>query len=291
MERIKDFFAFLLNLIKDKYFWINMAAALAVVIVSLIIFIFSLKIITKYGQSSVVPNLVNKHILEGISMIEKENLTYKVIDSVYRDNLPSGTIIEMNPSPGLTVKKGREITLVVSSSQAPLVEMPALTGRSSFRFAQIELDSRGLKLGNVQYVPSPEKDAVLEQKIGNTPIKPGTMIPKGTPINLVLGDGLQNLLIDAPNFIGMRLIDVQQIALAQKMPLSIHMDPNVKDSLQGFVYRQFPVPYEEQYNIGETIDVFISVQKPSNIPTPESVKEKNELKTIEKNKPNGNLGE
>ncbi len=192
------FFSFLFH----RYFWINLIVFIVIFLVFSVIILFSLKKITKWGQSSVIPNVVNMTIENAEDKIDGANLDYEIKDTVYRRDLKDGTIVEVQPAPGLEIKSGRTIFLVISSKRPPMVEMPSLVGRSSLRFAKIELESRGLIIGNLSYIPSTEKDAVLSQNIGNTEIKPGTMIPKGTMINLTLVDGLTGIVVSPPFVIG-----------------------------------------------------------------------------------------
>ena len=70
----------------------------------------------------------------------------------------------------------------------PLVEMPDLTDKS-LRQAKNLLSNAGLKLGDVRMVVTQLSGFVLEQTF--TKIKPypaGTKIPKGSVINLEVGN-------------------------------------------------------------------------------------------------------
>ena len=63
--------------------------------------LFSLKKITKWGQSSVIPNIVNMTIENAEDKIDDANLDYEIKDTVYRRDLNDGTIVEVQPAPGL----------------------------------------------------------------------------------------------------------------------------------------------------------------------------------------------
>jgi len=143
----------ILYLLKDKAFWINLIVFIFLMIVSGWILLMSLKLITKWGQSADVPNVINKNFEIATEKIEEVGLEWEIKDSVYRTDLPEGTIIDVQPAPGLNIKSGRTVFLIVSTKTPPKVEMPALVGRSSLRFAQIELEARGLRIGSLSYVP------------------------------------------------------------------------------------------------------------------------------------------
>lgn len=256
------FFSFL----KHKYFWVNILVFAIIFILVSILILFSLKKITKWGKSSVIPNVVNMNIEAAAEKIDIAELDYEIKDTVYRKDLAEGTIIEVQPSPGLEIKQGRTIFLVVSSKRPPMIEMPNLVGRSSLRFATIELESRGLVLGNLSYVPSAEKDAVLAQKIGNTEIKPGTMLPKGTTINLTLGDGLTGIAITPPFLIGKTRAQVMAILSGIGVAANYYYDKNITDTANAVVYNQYPSAVnDEKINLGEPMDVFFGVTIPQNI--------------------------
>lgn len=231
-----------------------------------VVVLYSLKQITNWGKSAVIPNVVNMTLEQAEEKIESVGLEYEIKDTVYRQDLKDGTIVEVQPQPGLEIKYGRTIYLIIASKRPPMVEMPNLVGRSSLRFAKIELESRGLVIGNLSYIPSSEKDAVLAQKIGETEIKGGTMIPKGTTINLTLGDGLTGVVVSPPFLIGKRYAEVQSIMSNSGITANFYFDKDVIDSSAAVVYRQYPSALnDEKINIGESMDVFLGSKIPQNI--------------------------
>ena len=256
------FFSFLFH----RYFWLNVLVFIGLFLLFSIVILFSLKKITKWGQSSVIPNIVNMDIEEAEDKLDAVNLDYEIKDTVYRKDLKDGTIIEVQPASGLEIKSGRTVFLVISSKRPPMVEMPNLVGRSSLRFAKIELESRGLLVGNLSYIPSTEKDAVLAQKIGNTEIKGGTQIPKGTTINLTLGDGLTGIVVTPPFVIGKKYDEVMDMLNSSGISANFYFDKDVKDTASAIVYRQYPSALnDEKINMGESMDIFLGTKIPQNI--------------------------
>lgn len=256
------YFSFLFH----RYFWLNLLIFIGLVVLFSFLVLFSLKKITKWGQSSVVPNIVNMTLENAEEKIENAGLNYEVKDTVYRSELKEGTIVEVQPIAGLEIKTGRTVFLVISSKRPPMVEMPNLVGRSSLRFAKIELESRGLIVGNLSYVNNAEKDAVLAQKIGNTEIKPGTLIPKGTTIHLTLGGGLSGIVVSPPFLIGKNYAEVQSELAAAGISANYYFDKDVSDSSNALVYRQYPSAlHDEKINLGEYMDIFLGTKIPQNI--------------------------
>jgi beta-lactam-binding protein with PASTA domain len=256
------FFSFLFH----RYFWLNVLVFIGIFLLFSVVILFSLKKITKWGQSSVIPNIVSMNLEEAEDKLDAVNLDYEIKDTVYRKDIKEGTIIEVQPAAGLEIKSGRTVFLVISSKRPPMVEMPNLVGRSSLRFAKIELESRGLVVGNLSYIPSTEKDAVLSQKIGNTEIKAGTQIPKGTTINLTLGDGLTGIVITPPFVIGKKYAEVMETLNSSGISANFYFDKDVKDTAAAVVYRQYPSALnDEKINMGESMDVFLGTKIPQNI--------------------------
>ncbi len=253
----------LLEIIKDKAFWINLF--LAAIFFNLLIWLTLqfLKVYTHHSETITVPVVKSTNVLKAIEALEDADLTYEITDSIFNPKLKNGTIIDQIPYGGAIVKSGRKVFLTISTSKPPFVEMPNLVGRSSLRFAKIELESRGLVLGELIYIPSAEKDAVLEQSIGNTPIKYGTLIPKGTTINLTLGDGLSGMLVDVPFLVGMKANEADMTIKAYSLVMNAFYDADVTDSANGIIYKQYPSAIaNEQLNFGEPIDVFVGRKLP-----------------------------
>ena len=254
------------EIIKDKAFWINLVLAIVLFNVLIWLTLEFLKIYTHHSETITVPIVKLKHVNTAIEMIEKADLNYEITDSLYNPEVKNGTIIDQIPYGGAIVKSGRKIFLTISTNKPPYVEMPNLVGRSSLRFAKIELESRGLLIGELIYIPSAEKDAVLEQSIGNAPIKAGTMIPKGTTVNLTLGDGLSGMLVDVPFLIGMKTVEAEMTIKGYSLVMNAFYDADVLDSANGIIYKQYPSAINnEQLNFGEPIDVFISKKLPDYI--------------------------
>ena len=269
------FFSFLFH----RYFWLNLLLFIGIFLMFSIAILFSLKKITKWGQSSVIPNIVNMTIENAEDKIDDTNLDYEIKDTVYRRDLNDGTIVEVQPAPGLEIKSGRTIFLVISSKRPPMVEMPSLVGRSSLRFAKIDIEARGLIVGNLSYIPSTEKDAVLSQMIGNTEIKAGTLIPKGTTINLTLGDGLSNIVVTPPFVIGNKYEEVQAALASSGITANYYFDKDVKDTATAVVYRQYPSALnDEKINMGESMDIFLGTKIPQNILKDSALKARLNLK-------------
>jgi beta-lactam-binding protein with PASTA domain len=145
--------------------------------------------------------------------------------------------------------------------------MPNLEGMS-FRTAQIVLKQYGLKLKDTVFRPDFAKNSVLEQQYNGERIKPGTKINMGSGVTLVLGSGLGQNEFNVPDLFSLTyneaLMMLQSTGLT---PGAVIPDPDVTDSMNGYVYKQSPDRYTYDNRInriraGQTIDLWLSKEKP-----------------------------
>jgi eukaryotic-like serine/threonine-protein kinase len=182
-----------------------------VIIFFLVLSYFSLlflKIYTHHGQSLVVPDYKGLSHKEVVSLSKKKNLRYQIIDSIYILEAIPGSVIEQYPSPGDKVKQKRIIYLTIASVTPEFAPIPKVID-VSLREAQSRLENSGFKIGSVIYRPSEFKNLVLEQRYQNKILPVGKMLPKGTPVDLIVGKGLSSELATVPVLFGLSLDDAR----------------------------------------------------------------------------------
>lgn len=233
----------------------------ALLIYSAIIWLL-LRLISNYtlhGKTIPVPDLKNKKLAEVEKILSDVGLKFMVIDSVYVADKPKGSVIEQNPAPNFQVKKSRTVYLTLNAFNPPKVKLPDLKD-VSLRQATALLETYGLKVGKLSYVPDFAKDAVIEMKYKGSVIKAGTQVVQGETIELVLGDGLEGEKIDLPNFLGLTRKRVLEEIKEYKLSVGAEVfDADVKDSSKARVYRQIP-PFRigEQIVQGRPVDLFFT---------------------------------
>ena len=180
---MKDF----VNFLKSRAFVANfILAGFILLVVSFLAFRF-LSATTHHGTHVEVPKLVGRSMAEAEEILDDADLEYKIIDSVFKENMPKGYVVDQMPEPFDLVKDGRTIYLTINASNAPKVEMPDLVNKS-MRQAVSTLTAIGLKY-EVSYRPDICIDCVLAQMYKGRAINPGFTIAKGEVITLVLGQG------------------------------------------------------------------------------------------------------
>jgi beta-lactam-binding protein with PASTA domain len=220
---------------------VNLVIALAAGFLLVVALIFSLDAYTRHGKITEVPDVAKKNARNGIKLLKSKGFRV-VVDSTYRDSLPPLYVIKQVPAGGEKVKQGRTIYLVVNKESIPLIDMPNLIGASV---------NGALHL--------------LKQLAKNEEIKPGTMIPYGTKITMIIGGGLGRELYNFPDFYGMTL--KHALKVLDTMGLSsgaIVPDPGTKDTLGALIWKQYPPavdPYTRSRTIlrqGNVVDFWVS---------------------------------
>lgn len=260
--------------ITSKPLWVNMLAGLGLVIILVLIFFGSLSWLTGYGKYEKVPSVIGQNMVAAQKALEAKGFDVVVQDSVYIDSFAKQSVVRQLPDADATVKQGRTIYLTINRMIAPQVEMPSLAG-FSIKSAEMYLQSLGLKLGEVSYKPDIARNSVLEQLIGDVPVKPGTKIPIGTVINFVLGSGVGGNEINVPSLVGMTLDEARSYLSTMSISIgSIVSVGAIRDSASAFVIRQTPDALSDSLDAGgyrvpnrirqgQLMDIFISSTAPS----------------------------
>ncbi len=186
-----------------RNFYLQVLIAIVLTIVLAWGVLQSLAWYTRHGEVYLVPDFKGKTEQELIKEHYNQYFTLNVIDSMYDQKQAPGSIIMQNPLPGSEVKQGRNIYLTVVAKRPEMVEMPNLKNLS-LRQALVTLDEKGLPVATLNYVDYFAKNAVIDQYVyrDSLPIDPGTKIPKGTSITLIVGKGNNPSQIPIPFIIG-----------------------------------------------------------------------------------------
>lgn len=246
--------------------WINILTGIALIIVVFFIFIFSLRWCTHHNQSKTVPAVVGKSFDEAKDLLEDAGFDVEIQDSIYTDTTKPLTVIKQVPEADEMVKVNRTVYLTVNRAVPPSVDMPYLVGYS-YRSAEMALKNANLRVGDTSYRPDFARDAVLEQRYNGNIITPGTKIPMGSTISLVLGDGVGNQQFAVPSLIGMTYSNAKAFLGSYGLSLGSVLAPGVSDTTNAFIYDQRPMRFNEERKLqyirqGQLIDVWLQVDRP-----------------------------
>lgn len=252
-----------LRFLASKLFWRHFALAIILSVFVIIFTLIFLRIYTRHGQALSVPDLRGLSITETKQVLESKKLTFQIIDSVYSNIVPPGCVVEQNPSADFKVKENRTIFLTINAFNPEMVLMPNVVG-ISLRQAQAVIETAGLTIGKLNYVPDIAVNNVLEQRYKGIMIESGDSVPKGSKIDLIVGRGLSDEKTAAPDLIGMYLEDaINKITSRYLNVGAIIYDSSIVDfgdSLFAFIWKQRPIYDDEtMINLGSTVDVWLTV--------------------------------
>lgn len=255
---MKDFFRFLIS----KIFWLNIAIALVIFVLLVWITFVSIDSYTQHDEAISVPDLRGLTVGELEEVISEKSLRYEITDSVYLTDKKRGTVVDQSPSPDFKVKENRKIFITMNAVLPERVLMPELVG-VSLRQATAYLETFGLKVGKLSYVPDIGKNVVLKQVYKGKPISTGDYIEKGQSIDLVLGLGESNEKTTIPNLHGLSLNQVFEKLTEYSLNIgAIVCDESVKtsaDSVLAKVYKQFPNPSSDsEISLGASMDIWLT---------------------------------
>jgi beta-lactam-binding protein with PASTA domain len=123
--------------------------------------------------------------------------------------------------------------------------------------AQEILSNFGLVRGDIVYIPDIGLNAVLEQKYRGREIKEGFEIPKGSQIDLVVGDGLGNQVLDMPQLIGMDDMEAEFLILGSGLSMGNINYVETDTVPKGTIIKQLP-PAGLNMKTGERVDIWVS---------------------------------
>lgn len=230
------------------------------------IFFSSLGYLTHHGEEVKVPDVTNKNFKVAQSLLEKEGFDVE-IDSSFDPKKKPYVVLSQLPNVGATVKDGRTVFLTINKKDPPLTSMPKLTDLS-YRSAVLIINSSRLVLGDTTHKPDYANGAVLDQLYKGVSIKAGDMLPQGSKIDLVVGDGFGNVDMNVPDVIGMSVEEGLAILSGNGLTYTTVWDGTIDDSSTAIIYYQRPSPYNElnapnRIKEGDVVDIRIK-QNPEN---------------------------
>jgi beta-lactam-binding protein with PASTA domain len=212
---------------------------------------------TNHGETVTVPELTGMDVKQVEEFLSSRDLRYEINDSTYLANKPGSIVLTQYPKAGEKVKENRKIYITITTNNPPNIEMPKLVD-ISLRSAQMLLQSYELQQGELKYVPNLAQNLVLKQQFNGKDIEPGTKIPKGSKIDLTVGDGIGNTEMEIPNLIGQTLAEARMAIEGSDLVLGSIIPETAKDKPQSVVTRQNPAPSEtNKIRMGEVVDLWV----------------------------------
>ncbi len=218
----------------------NLLAIIVVIIIVVTVVSLVLKSYTRHGESLTVPDIRGLKIEDAERVLSEKKLRYIITDSLYFSDKPTSSVLDQIPAPQSKVKEGRVIYVTINANVAPTILMPNLID-VSMRQASAVLSNVGLKTGRLIYKPDIAQNVVLEMIYNGKTITANSKLPKGSTIDLVLGNGLGDSDMPLPDLTGLTLEEASNLLTSSSLNVgSVVYQGVIKDSASAKVFKQLP---------------------------------------------------
>lgn len=215
---------------------------------------------TNHKETITVPDLVGLSFDKVDEFVTNNDLRYEVeIDSGYSSEFPALTILKQYPKPGSKVKSNRKIFLNLNKTKPRQVEMPDLVEKS-VKSAQMILESKGLRMGEIRYKPDFAQNSVLEQHLDGKEVPAGIKVYQGSKVDLVVGDGLGNRSQTVPGLVGMDYEDAEVAIIGSSLRIGSIISAKTDSAEVGTVVKQIPAS-GGSIRVGGEIDLWVEGYK------------------------------
>ena len=224
-----------------KFWGLNIILAVLLATALLTGLFFWLRSYTQHGVEVEVTDVRGMVIAEAQPILAAQDLHLVVIDSTYSDKVPFGTIVEQDPKPMSHAKHGRAVYVTINATTKRQVLVPNLQDMS-YRQAEATLRGLGLRVDTVyDYKPSAYRDLVLDVKRNGESLTPGTKLPVGTLVRLVVGKGMGEEEVEVPSVVGLTLQEARSTLLSYRLIVgAVSYDEPATEGVAQYVYLQTP---------------------------------------------------
>jgi len=251
----------ILKILISKKMLIQYGFGILFVIIAISFTFLWLNISTNHGEEFSVPNFSGLTVKEAAIQADDHNLVLEVIDSVYNGIGKRGTVLDQNPPPDFKVKSNRKIFVTIKSVNPKIIKMPDFIHTTLVQ-AKADIETYGLRIGNISYEPSIYDNVVLKQQYKGEDIEAGAKIVQGAEIELVLGKSSDMGNTVTPDLKGLTREEAELEAAEFMLNIGIVLyDETVityKDTVNATVIKQTPKP-KISFRPGDEIDIVMSM--------------------------------
>lgn len=188
----------------DKYPVIaNILIILIVAFLGILIAYLSLAVFTKHGRVTTVPSVENQNYSAAIEILHDAGFKTEIRDSVFRDDVRPGVVVEQFPRANSQVKPGRKIFLYINAvhpKEVVIDEDPMPTDDAlrsySLRQGMARLEELGFK--NIRIVKVlGDNDCIVKITANGQTVKKTQKVPVNAQIVVQVYDGRLSELRDS----------------------------------------------------------------------------------------------
>jgi len=196
----------------------------------------TLTYIIKSEDTVIVPDLVGKEVVSALELLTDLQLNTKVSGSEYSLQFPKNHVIFQEPEAGSEIKKDRDVRIMISKGTRNIL-MPNLITLSGQQ-ARMIMDENGISRGHLSqtYNPAIAKDQIMAQVPA-----PGTMITRGTSVDILVSMGTRVAQLKMPDLSGLTLDEA--VIRVEKTSLAVGAIQSqfIKQKPRNTVIRQEPL--------------------------------------------------
>ncbi len=219
--------------------YVHLGIGLLAAVLFFVLTLLWLKAFTLHSDAMQLPDFEGKHMDSLVQFAEEANLRYYIMDSVYNDYLPAGTIVRQDPLPLSDVKPRRKVYITIVATTPEMVVMPDLKDLSVRQAVEV-LQMNRLNVDRLEFVNGFDRNAVQYQLFHGDTVVPGTELVKGSSITLVASKGLHNPQNPLPFLIGLNRMQAVQAIYNSGFNLG-KLEPTMDEEGQYLrVYAQDP---------------------------------------------------
>lgn len=173
----------------------NIGIICIVAVLGLYAIYVSIALFTKHGRSNELPGVEGKTYTEAVNILHEHGFKVDIRDSLYREDVKPGRVIEQFPKANSIVKPGRKVFLYINAVHPREVVLDdinrpnelAMKGQS-YRSAMAKLDELGFKNVRVVKVLG-TTDRVVKVSANGKPVRKMQKVPVTASITLEVSDG------------------------------------------------------------------------------------------------------
>lgn len=188
-----------------------------IIVIALVAFLgiwivyLALQIFTKHGTTDVVPKVENMSYTQAINVLHENGFRVDIRDSIYKEDVKPGFVIEQFPKAGSVVKPGRKIFLYINAVHAKEVVIdndrhPAEDALKGYppRLGMARLQELGFKNIRVVRVLG-DSDRILRVMANGKVVKKTQKVPLNARIVVEVQDGRLSALRDSLQYEEMKV--------------------------------------------------------------------------------------
>jgi eukaryotic-like serine/threonine-protein kinase len=193
--------------------------------------------VVRHGSEVRVPSVAGRDLSEAESIVRSSGLQPVRMPGRHHPDVARGEVLEVAPSIGLDVKRGRQIFLTPSLGPVNR-RMPDITGITA-RMARVELSVIGLRIVRTDYAAT---DLVAPDQILAASPEPGAAAPENGAVAVLVSRARAPAPYWLPDLRGLRASESTYILQGCGLQASISTSEGQTSGPPGTVVEQDPPP-------------------------------------------------